>query len=264
MIPRATASTRSHGDAGPDGPVASAWASRSTSYRWRNLSSGPQRRVAAGHPDHPRDVARVAADGAADVEHDRLAGLRSRGRPARGAATRCWAPTRRSRTRRPRGPRRAAAPGPRWRRRPRCDRPAARRRSRRSPGRRHGRPGAAARPRPGPCASAARGAPPTRARSARPAGPAAARGRRRRAARPRRRPRRRSAAGRRSPASRVVATRRIGSSVSSQVATVTWPAAAAAQVRAGVASSLGAISVTGAPAAPGITSSVSRSSGMAR
>ncbi len=34
--------------------------------------------------------------------------------------------------------------------------------------------------------------------------------------------------------------------------TVTWPAAAAAQVRAGVASSLGAISVTGAPAALGM------------
>ena len=75
MIPRATASIRSHGDAGPDGrrspPPGRRW---STSYRRRNVVVGAERRVAAGHPDHARDVARVAADGAADVEHDRLAG----------------------------------------------------------------------------------------------------------------------------------------------------------------------------------------------
>ena len=35
---------------------------------------GPVGRVAAGHPQRPRDVRAVAADRAADVEHDRLAG----------------------------------------------------------------------------------------------------------------------------------------------------------------------------------------------
>ena len=50
-------------------------------------------------PDRARDVRAVAAQRPADVDDDGLARPRSPGRPARGAATRCWGPRRRSRTR---------------------------------------------------------------------------------------------------------------------------------------------------------------------
>ena len=73
MIPRATASIRSHGDAGPDGPGRLLLAVAEHVVQVAEGVVGAERRVAAGHPDHARDVARVAADGAADVEHDRLA-----------------------------------------------------------------------------------------------------------------------------------------------------------------------------------------------
>ena len=75
MTSRAAPSIDSQATPGRTARVAAAWAACSTPKRWRNRSSGPVRRVAAGHPQRPRDVRAVAAERAADVEDDRLAGL---------------------------------------------------------------------------------------------------------------------------------------------------------------------------------------------
>ena len=165
-MPRATASTALAGHAGPDRAGRLGLGVLEHVVQLAELVVRAAGRVAAGHPDRARDVAGVAADRAADVEHDRLARLRSPGRPAGGAARRCWAPRRRSQnsarswpsaTSRSRTSR-ATSASVRPTSRPRGDRGD-------RPGPRRGRRAAAARPRPGPCASAARAAPPTRART---------------------------------------------------------------------------------------------------
>ena len=150
------------------------------------------------------------------------------------------------RTRRARGPRRRAARGPRGRRRPRSARPAGRRRSRRRRGRRRGR-----RARSSSTSSAS-----LRIRSSRRTAEASEK---RAPGSTRWRPRTNAARSPSETATRRVAAgrpqrrlerrgdERIGSSVSSQVATVDGPRGDRRRsVRAGVASSRGAMSVTGA------------------
>ncbi len=119
----------SHGTPGPDRGSRLGLGRTEDREEVQELLVGPVRRVAAGDPQRPGDVAAVAPDRPADVEDDRLAGP---DHPlgglvvGRGAVR---ARSRRSRTRQGRGLRRPAAREPRARHRPRSGRPAGRRRS---------------------------------------------------------------------------------------------------------------------------------------
>ena len=221
---------------------------------------GTLRRIAAGHPQRPRDVRAVAADRAADVEHDRLAGPDHAVRRLVVGRRRIRARTRRSRIRPRRGPRRSVARGPRARRPPRSARPA-------------GRAAIWATTRSAAWAASVsraissaslmiRSSPRIGEASSKVASvepflePAAG-------AAPGGRPRRRCESGSRWPtverARTISATSAWASLPSSQVTTGRTPAAAGGQARAGVASRRGATSAE-SPSV-GMTSIVSRSSG---
>ena len=74
MTSRAAASIDSAGAPGRTAAVAAAWAALEDRERGEERLVRAAGRVAAGDPQHPGRVAAVAAERAADVEHDRLAG----------------------------------------------------------------------------------------------------------------------------------------------------------------------------------------------